>query len=483
MNSFINFKSLTFSTLLLSQLLSSCGHVQMTSHADLKRKQANAQNQFSETEGQLSSNRNESLDELELDDVEAISLDDEVPSDAGRFNPLRIFQRQKQDAPTNSKVLSQGPKLELKYLDEHFDFWIKYFLERDKERFERHLGQGEAFREIVAKVFQEHGLPEELFYVGLIESGYNMHIRSHAAAVGPWQFIRGTATRYGMRVNDQIDERTNIHKASVAAAGYFRDLYNIFGSWELALCAYNAGEYRIINAIRRGNTRDYRELVRQKLIPRETIYYVPKVAAARYLSENRNKYKINVAPVKDNFYINASEVVVNGTFSLGDIGQRLGVSLADMKKLNPDFKHEVLSAPRSGQRVIVPNTKLAQAQGLSFTHRRAVAQSSQSQADEGSTTGTYRVQRGDNLTSIASRHKTTVANLRSLNNIRGSRILVGQTLRVPASNNRTYTVRRGDNLTRIAQRFNTTVPRLVEMNSLRGTRIFPNQRIQVPSDS
>jgi membrane-bound lytic murein transglycosylase D len=474
MNSIFQNKSIIIYTLFLMQFLSSCSHVQMTSHAELNRKRE---------QGYVPANNIENTEQLEsadLDEMEALSLDDEVPAEKSRFNPLNLFQRnQSAQAATPSKPT--GPQLELTYLDEHFDFWVNYFINRDKERFERHLTNGEAFREIVAKVFQEHGLPEELFYVGLIESGYNMHIRSHAAAVGPWQFIKGTATRYGMRVNDQIDERTNIHKASVAAAGYFRDLYNIFGSWELALCAYNAGEYRIINAIRKGNTRDYTELVRKKLIPRETIYYVPKVAAARYLSDNRSKYKINVNPIKDNFYIKASEVVVNGTFTLDDVGNKIGVTSADMKKLNPDFKHAIMSAPRTGQRVIVPNTKLAQAQGMTFTHRRAVAQSA---ASENTDTGTYRVQRGDNLSKIASKHKTTVANLRSLNNIRGSRILVGQTLRVPASSQvRTYRVRRGDNLTIIAQRFNTTVPRLVEMNSLSGTRIFPNQMINIPGDS
>ena len=156
------------------------------------------------------------------------------------------------------------------------------------------MKNGEKYRPIVTRIFKKHGLPVDLFYVGLIESGFNSHIRSHADAVGPWQFIKGTATRYGLRVDRHVDERRNIHKATEAAAGYFKDLYNIFGSWELALCAYNAGEYRIINAIRRGNTRDYRELVRKKLIPKETIYYVPKVAAARYLSKYRKKYKLPV---------------------------------------------------------------------------------------------------------------------------------------------------------------------------------------------
>lgn len=471
-------------TLVLSQLMTSCGHVKLVSHADLDKKRDHAmEREFVRGDQELGDTLVAEDENTVSDELEAVSLNDEVPTgpSANKFNPLRLFQKTKQNSQIPLKVLSKSTPLHLSYLDEHYDFWVKYFTERGKERFERQLNQGEAFRDITAKVFREYGLPEDLFYVGLIESGYSMHIKSHASAVGPWQFIKGTATRYGMRVNSQLDERTNIHKASVAAAGYFRDLYNIFGSWELALSAYNAGEYRIINAIRRGNTRDYRELVRLKLIPKETIYYVPKVAAARYLSENRKKYNIKAATVKDTFYINASETIVKGTFSLRDVSQRLNIPLDDLTKLNPDFKQAQITAPRTGQRIIVPFHKLAEAKDLTFTSRRAVA--AQSRDSESSLTGTYRVRRGDNLSKIAVRHKTSVAQLRSLNSINGSRILVGQTLRVPASQTRSYTVKRGDNLTSIAQRFKTTVPKIVEINSLRGTRIFPNQKIEIPTDS
>src|SRR5690606_20591107 len=97
--------------------------------------------------------------------------------------------------------------------------------------------------------------------------------------------------RYGLRVDKSVDERQNIHKATAAAARYFRDLYNIFGSWELALCAYNAGEYRIIGAIRKGNTRDYRELVKKGLLPKETIYYIPKVVAAKTIAKKMGRFE------------------------------------------------------------------------------------------------------------------------------------------------------------------------------------------------
>ena len=194
------------------------------------------------------------------------------------------------DPIAHNTTLDHIHDLELDYKQSHFDFWVKYFSKREKARFLRHSNNGAKYRNVINKILKSHGLPQELFFVGLIESGYNTRIKSHASAVGPWQFIKGTAKRYGLRVDGYVDERYNIIKSTEAAASYFKDLYNIFGSWELALCAYNAGEYRIINAIRRGNTRSYKELVKKKLIPKETIYYVPKVAAARAIFEQPKKY-------------------------------------------------------------------------------------------------------------------------------------------------------------------------------------------------
>lgn len=199
------------------------------------------------------------------------------------------------DVEANTKSRSarsdiSSKNFKLQYDKRKFNFWIKYLTVKDKVRFIRHIKNGEKFEKIVLKILKKHGLPKEIFYVGLIESGFNMRIRSRANAVGPWQFMKGTAKEYGLKINSRIDERKNIYKSTEAAAHYFKDLYNIFGSWELALCAYNAGEYKIIRAIRKGNTRDYRKLVKKKLLPKETVYYIPKIAAAMEIFKNRKRY-------------------------------------------------------------------------------------------------------------------------------------------------------------------------------------------------
>src|SRR5690606_21088104 len=113
------------------------------------------------------------------------------------------------------------------------------FTVKQRDRFQRFLNNGEEYRHHIEAIFQEYGLPKELYYVGLIESGYYLGARSHASAVGPWQFIRGTGRRYGLRINSDIDERRDLFKSTHSAAQYFKDLHKMFSSWELALAAYN----------------------------------------------------------------------------------------------------------------------------------------------------------------------------------------------------------------------------------------------------
>lgn len=508
--------------------LSSCSSIEMLSGVGASPEPVElSQDELEET--MESQGVSDEENEAHVDSGELVVEYDSKEKDEGvKFNPYQVLKNPTSEEAEEKKskesvdVEASAVSFKLNYLKEHYDFWLDYYIRRDKSRFQRQLAQGEAYRDIVEKILEEEGLPKELFYVGLIESGYNMHIRSHASAVGPWQFIKGTALRYGMRVNHQVDERRNIHKATRAAAHYYKDLYNIFGSWELALCAYNAGEYRVINAIRKGGTRSYIELVKKRLLPKETIYYVPKLAVAKYLSENRKKYGLNVERVIDDFYINADEVYVKGNFSLDDLSKKLGLKIADLKRLNPDFKYKVLRAPKAGQRVIVPFDKIEVAKGLKIVNR-TVAQNQeevhyrvrrgdnlisiarrfgttvskiktlnglrsskiilgQKLKVNGTSTRSYTVKRGDNLGRIARLHRTTVSELRRMNGLRGARILVGQNLKVPNSAIKVYTVRQGDNLAGIAQRFNTSISSIMKINSLRNSRIYPNQKIHIPGE-
>lgn len=255
-------------------------------------------------------------------------------SKANGHKKLRSKPRRKHQKRTNYD-------LTLKYKPSLYNFWIDYFTRRDRPRFIRHIKNGMKFKDIVTKLFIKHGLPKDLFYVGLIESGFNTKTRSRAKATGPWQFIKGTATRYGLRVDSYVDERYNIHKSTEAAARYLKDLYNIFGSWELALCGYNAGEYKVINAIRRGNSRNYLELVKRKLLPKETVYYISKVVAARELYNKKSTlFLLNDLKKSRNLYSSATQLSVKKSFNRVKFSKKVGVQESLLKRLNPDWKKE-----------------------------------------------------------------------------------------------------------------------------------------------
>ncbi len=363
----------------------------------------------------------------------------------------------------------------LNYRQKHFKFWVNFFSKRDSDRFKRFLKNGRTYEEIVERIFKEEGLPTELFYVGLIESGFQSRARSHAGAVGYWQFIKGTAKRYGLRVDRQVDERKSIYKSTRAAARYFKDLYNIFGSWELALCAYNAGEYRVIRAIRKGNTRDFRALVKKKLLPKETINYVPKMAAAKYLA-SKKEFKVKKPAIAAQ-YENAKELVLNRSFSLKSFAKQSGISKRTLKKFNPDIRWDWVKIGRRSFTAYVPEN----------LHEKALAYSKTRMSKRSFERVTkkfgqgYRVRRGDNLTSIARKFGLSVWNLRKINKLRGSKIYPGQKLVVSSAEKKIYVVRRGDNLYRIAKRFGTSIREILSLNNLKKKTIYPSQKLWVPS--
>jgi len=197
-----------------------------------------------------------------------------------RHKELKNFER-------NISFLSQH------HLDDDLvDKWFRYYTGRGKARFERQIARGQVVKKAIENVLLEKNLPLELYYVALIESGFNFSAVSHAGATGPWQFMKNTGRMYGLRIDSQIDERKNIYKATRAAAEYLSDLYNIFNDWALTLAAYNAGEYRIMNAIRKSNTRDFNELIRMKALPSETMNYISKVWTAMIVEKNASKFRV-----------------------------------------------------------------------------------------------------------------------------------------------------------------------------------------------
>lgn len=173
--------------------------------------------------------------------------------------------------------------------------WIHYFSEKNRTRFQRYLDRGQRYRGIIQRILRKEGVPVDLYYLAMIESGFELKARSSMGAVGPWQFIRSTGRAYGLRTSGRVDERKDLRKSTRAAAKFLKTLHGQFGSWYLAMAAYNAGGGRIRQSIRKGRTRDFWELVRKRVLPRETMAYIPKYIAARYIGEHPHYF---------GFYIN-----------------------------------------------------------------------------------------------------------------------------------------------------------------------------------
>lgn len=147
------------------------------------------------------------------------------------------------------------------------------------------------YESMMRKIFREENVPEDLIYVGMVESAYNRYAHSGAGATGIWQFVRDTGRRYGLRQAGPLDERHDPEKSTRAAARYLRDLYQMFGDWHLALAAYNAGEYRILRTIEKTGLKDFWRMSERGLLPQETINYVPAVLAAIAVGKQRFERK------------------------------------------------------------------------------------------------------------------------------------------------------------------------------------------------
>ena len=186
---------------------------------------------------------------------------------------------------------------------------------------------------------RERGMPEDLFYLSMIESGFNPNARSHAQAVGLWQFVAETGRRYGLRIDSYVDERRDPEQSTDAALRYLSDLYSRFGSWNLAAAAYNSGENRIGRIMReetgseQGEDADFWRI--RKRLPRETRDYVPLIVAAALIGKQPEKY--GMERVERWLPVSTEKVMVPGGTDLGKVARAIGVEKEELRILNPQL--------------------------------------------------------------------------------------------------------------------------------------------------
>ncbi|MEN2994500.1 MAG: transglycosylase SLT domain-containing protein [Thermodesulfovibrio sp.] len=213
---------------------------------------------------------------------------------------------------------------------------ILLFSEKLKNKFSVWLSRSTKYIEKMKEILIEKGLPEDLVYLPLIESGFNVNARSPKNAIGPWQFIESTARRYGLIVDWWRDERKDPIKSTYAAAKYLKDLYGMFGDWSLALAAYNAGEGRIFKAVNKAGENDYWILLNTKFLPKETKEYVPKYIAALTIAKKPEDFGFE--NIENHNPLSYEEVTIPSPVDLDIIAECLQVDLNTVKELNPELK-------------------------------------------------------------------------------------------------------------------------------------------------
>lgn len=387
--------------------------------------------------------------------------------------------------------------------------WLNYFQGPGRDRFALYLERSGRYEELMKKILEEYGLPEEVFYLALIESGFSHKANSHAGAVGYWQFIRSTGKMYNLRIDDYIDERRDFVKATHAAANFLAHLYQQFGDWHLAFAAYNAGPGKISRAIKMYKTTDFWRLSSggKRYLKRETKDYVPKYIAAAIIARNPRKFGFNI---KYEEPLDYDEVSVKTQTDLEVVTQCARAQYEEIVNLNPKYIHGITPPHERNHIVRVPSR-----QGKKFlaafaklpVHKRV-----SKQIHVVSDTRYHRVKRGETLSKIAQRYGTTVSKIMSANGIKNPKYLKkGKKLKIPGekrivaeeyvasqsapgSSDRLevvkpkiktkrqfirYRIKRGDTVSGIADKFEVTAADIQEWNGLKGNRIVAGRKLKI----
>jgi membrane-bound lytic murein transglycosylase D len=311
---------------------------------------------------------------------------------------------------------------------------VRFFLDRFQTGYRRAITESRLVRSgrylpMIMDIFKEKGLPEELVFTAMIESGFNPVAVSHAGAKGLWQFMAPTARLYGLRVDRWMDERLDPEKSTVAAANYLRDLYTVFGSWDLAQAAYNGGEVRVQQAIQGSGTRDFWVLHRRSPhLLQETKNFVPAIHAATLIGRQPEHYGFTVVPEEPVRY---DVVTVPKGSRLMRLAGLSGVALADLEQLNPELwqKQTPPDAPYELKIPLGTTAAMQAAVELETASRRAAPRIASAPR-----AGVHVVQAGDTVWRIARQYGVSAAQLARWNGLeRPDRIFPGERLRVAAS--------------------------------------------------
>ena len=307
------------------------------------------------------------------------------------------------------------------------------------------MGLAQYYFPLIEETFRRYDIPLELKYVAIIESAFNPRAESRVGAKGMWQFMYRTALSYGLRIDSYADERMDPLASMDAAARYFKDAYRIFGDWALAISSYNCGSGNVNKAIKRaGGRRDFWSIY--EYLPRETRGYVPAMVGAMYAFHYANEYGLRAAPMSLPTYVDTFHIHKNLHFS--QISEVLGIPLADVRDLNPQYYNDIVPGAHSDEVIRLPfnySSSFLDMQDSIYRYKADVLFATKVEDGRETVNGRavqtarpsatpqwvyYKVKSGDNLGKIAIKYHTTVRQLKSWNNLKSDRIAIGQRLKV-----------------------------------------------------
>ena len=370
-----------------------------------------------------------------------------------------------------------------KHVQKEIDLFTKG---REKTFFLSSYERSGLYRDKIAAELRAAGLPEELSWLPLIESGFKVNALSKARALGLWQFIPSTGYKFGLKRDKFVDERLDPDKSTQSAIAYLKELHNIFGDWSTVLAAYNCGEGRVLRVIRDQNINyldNFWDLYEQ--LPIETARYVPRFLATLHIIKNPETYGLTLP--EPNEALVYDTLTLSKQVHLKDVAAKIDVSIKELKNLNPELRYNILPAENYTLRIPVEK-------GAILT---AVLDDIPVSQPPSPAYAYHRVRSGETLSTIARRYRTSVKKIMYANGLRRSNYIVaGDKLKIPLRgtvvyrpsnkvisyprNVSSYTVRSGDSLWIIAKRFGTTTKAIQSLNQLSTTNLKIGQNLKIP---
>ena len=372
-------------------------------------------------------------------------------------------------------------------MNKHIQAEMDRFTKKGEKKFfiESYKRSGRYRSQIVSSL-KEAGLPPELSWLPLIESGFKVNALSKARALGLWQFIPSTGYKFGLKRTKYIDERIDPVKSTKAAIAYLKELHQIFGDWATVLAAYNCGEGRVLRVIRTQNINyldNFWDLYER--LPQETARYVPRFMATLHIVKNLEKYGLDSIPV--NKPLEYEIITISKQVHLRNVAKKIGATEKTLRELNPELRYRILPQDKYPLRVPIGKGQILLAKldeiPVSYPPQRAYVY--------------HRIRPGESLSTIARRYRCSVSRIMRANNLRRSSFIVaGKKLKIPRKGTivyrpkkqngtdygrpSTHVVKSGDSLWIIAKRYGTTTKKIQDLNSLPTTHLHVGQVLEIP---